>query len=382
MTYSQVFKSHYSRVVRERVLKAAIFSIIIGLGVAAVIAFVTIFTEFNGLWTAIGAGLGVAAILTPILYFALFRPSQKSVAESLDRLGFDERIITMLELEDDCSIIAELQRNDAVSTVTAAAENNGGKIPVKRSSIAEKLSKLGLNRTVLIIAGVVLVVAIVSLVLTSLPTKKVKEIFVGANTYTVTYNSGDRGYISTESDGYAYNADIARAGKFSLQIEEGKSGERIVVTAYDKPDDSYMFVGWSDDYYDPLNPASRCDDKVLFGFAVSAQYIRLDSAVDDPADDINSNSGENPGMSNNNAPPSDDADGNGKSHGEPDEIGPPSNGASASDSVMHSEIIDGQTDYQENFQEYYDEAMRRLSEGKDIPESLRKLIAAYFEALK
>lgn len=370
MTYQQIYKSHYARVVRDNVLKSAIFGLLAGLAVAAVIAFITIFTEFNGLWTAIGSGLGVAAVTAVVLYFTLFRPTDKSVAEQLDRLGFDERIITMLELNGNDSVMAELQRKNAVATVTAVAEKNGGKVPVRSATVMQKLAALGLNTTMLIIAGVVVAFAVVSLVFTGLPTKTVKEMFVGTPTYTVTYNAGEHGYILTES------GDIARDGKYTIRVNEGKLGETIVIVA----NDGFMFAGWSDGYYDEYNASARTD-KVMTGFTATAQYKALDVVEDDPEESLNSADGENPGAGNGNAPMK-EGEGSQNNPGQIDPMAPPGTGAGASDTPMYSEIMDGNTDYQEFYDQFYNDAMQRLAEGHNIPDSLRKMIAAYFAALK
>ena len=367
MTYQQVYKAQHARVVRERVLKSAIFGGLAGLGVAAVIAFVTIFVSFNGLWTAIGAGLGVAAITTLVLYFAMFRPTEKSVAQSIDKQGFDERAITMLELKDESSVMAEMQRNNAVEVITAAAENNGGKLQSgKAVPVSQKLRELGLSKKMLIISGVIVVIAIISLVLTALPTERVKEIFLGTNSYGVSYNAGEHGYIVSESGGYRYNSELARKGKFTAQVDEGKYSERIVVSAYDDPEDSYMFAGWSDDYYDEFNGASR-SDKVNMGINATARYEHIESVEDDLGEDDIPAFGSVPPSPNGKPQPGDNGFGG---------------GAGAGSAELNGEVVDGQTEYHEYYDDWYQEAMNRLAEGKDLPESLRKMLAAYFEALK
>lgn len=383
MTYSQVYKSHYSRMVRDRLIKSAIYSLFIGLAAAAIVAFVTIFTEFNGLWTAIGCGLGVAAIMTPVLYFAWFHPTEKSVAESLDRLGFDERIITMLELEGDNSVVAKLQRNDAIATVTAAAEKNGGKVASPAMPFYKKIgSLLGLNARLIIAASVIVAVSVVTLVITGLPHSRVEEIFLGTNSYSISYNAGEHGYLVKESGDYKFDFELARVGKFTADVNENTMSERIVVCAYNNIDAPFMFVGWSDDYVDEYNAASR-SDKALMNLAVTAKYAELDVVEDLPLDGLGK-PGDGPNDGNNDAPPqnNDDLENTGKGGNNPPQISPPGNGASASETVLNSEVVDGQTNYQESFEQNYEEAMQRLSEGQEIPESLRKVISAYFEALR
>lgn len=383
MTYSQVYKSHYSRMVRDRLIKSAVFSLFIGLAAAAIVAFVTIFTEFNGLWTAIGCGLGVAAVMIPVLYFAWLRPTEKSVAQSLDRLGFDERIITMLELEGDNSVVAELQRNDAVATVTAAAEKNGGKIAAPAMSITKKItSLLGLNTRLLIAAGTIFSVAVVSLVITGLPHDRVEEIFIGTNSYSISYGAGEHGYLVKESGNYKFDSELARTGKLVADVNENTMSERVVVCASDSIEAPYMFVGWSDDYADEYNAAAR-SDKALMNLIVTAQYEALDVPEDLP---LHMKGGPQPdpqpGDENPDGPPpppddEDDSEENSGPSG--DGIG---GGAGASETTPNSEVVDGKTDYQENFQQNAEEALQRLSEGQEVPEALQKVIAVYFEALK
>lgn len=381
MTYQQVYKAQHARLVKQNVLKAAFFSLLAGISVAAVIAFVTIFVEFNGLWTAIGAGLGVAAVLTPSLYFAFFRPNEKSVAQSLDRLGFEERAVTMLELEGDSTVMANLQRSDTVSTITAAAENNGGKVPVKSMPFITKLATLGLSVKMLVASGVVVVVAATALTFTAMPTQQVKQMFLGKNSYNVIYTTDSaQGVFYGEKDGFT-----KAKSRVTSEVTEGEYSERLVVSSNIDPEGAYMFAGWSDDYYDEFNPASR-SDKVNMGINASAKYEKMDVIEDDPNERLGSSDGENPvdqggrqvvmpGMD------GDDDDQNRDGSGPPNP-GAQGDGASSSDASQNSEVIDGAHDYQETFESDFNAAMERLAEGKDIPESLRKMISAYFESLK
>lgn len=59
------------------------------------------------------ARVAAIAAFVPIFYYKKFRPTTKDVARRIDRLGLEERIITMTELEKDESYIAMRQREDA-----------------------------------------------------------------------------------------------------------------------------------------------------------------------------------------------------------------------------------------------------------------------------
>ena len=124
MSNTQVFEKYYTRLSRAGMLKALVYGLIAGFSVMFVIAFATWFTDFNGLWVALGAGVFAALLCAVILYLKLFRPTTQSIARQLDKLGLEERLITMLELENDQSYIAMRQREDARAKLSAINEKD------------------------------------------------------------------------------------------------------------------------------------------------------------------------------------------------------------------------------------------------------------------
>ena len=389
MTYQQVYKAHYMRVVREKLLSAFIISLLAGLTLSAVVAIVTTFTEFYGLWTALGVLVGVTAVLTPILYFVKFRPDEKTVAQNIDRLGFDERAITMLELKGESSEIAEIQRADATKVLTAAAEKAGGKVAGKTSAKA-KLQAVGLNTKTIIIASVIAVVAIASFIVSGLPKATVKDFFAPPPTFTVTVNAGDRGYL-IGGDG--------NENKLSFDVEQGKGTPTVVVVpnsgrfTQTKTENGqkveevveyrYYFAGWDDGWTDELSPASRYDGNVQGGYTVNAVYGEVQKVEEDSKDVGGGSGGNGPSGNGDFAPP---PDGDGESppnEGESPETGPgsPSGGSSGGETAPNGEVINNQTDYREIYQSYYDAAMEMLANGQEIPDALRKFIATYFGIL-
>ena len=372
MTYRQIYNSSYSKIVRESVLKSVIFGFMIGLAAATVVALATMFIEFNGIWIALGACAGVTVICALVFYFVKFRPNEKIVAEKLDRMGFDERFITMLELDGDESCIARLQRADTVAAITSAVQRNGGKIS-GRSNVADKLADVGLTTRNMIIAAIVVVVAVVSLTFTSLPTSRVKEIFTGIPSYAVEYGAGNNGFIVSEANGYQINENSFKG--YSVTVKEGDSAGKIVVTA----NDGYVFAGWDNGDLDP----SRNDANIKGGHNLKANYEEMEEPEDEMFNSDSDGDGDgngDPGQKNPNAPPNGEADDPGNS-GDSDFSPPSGDGSSAGDSDMNNTIIDGETDYKEHIQEYYELAMQMLAEGKEIPPTLRKLIESYFGSL-
>ena len=113
MDAKKIFEKYYSRLALEGFLKALILGLIFGFAAEFIVAFATWMASYNGLWISIAAGVAVAAGMTALFYFKKFRPTAKQIAKRVDRLGLEERLITMTELEGDDSYIALRQREDA-----------------------------------------------------------------------------------------------------------------------------------------------------------------------------------------------------------------------------------------------------------------------------
>jgi len=113
MNLKQHFKEQESKLRLEALLKSALSGIVIGGSVGFIAALVGWFTDIPGLLLGILATVGVSLIATPLFYLIKYKPSTKDQARRLDRMGLDERLITMVELEGDDSYMAEVQRQDA-----------------------------------------------------------------------------------------------------------------------------------------------------------------------------------------------------------------------------------------------------------------------------
>ena len=64
--------------------------------------------------TVVAIAVSVTAVTTLLLVLTVYRPTDKRVAHRLDSLGLEERILTMLELQNETTPIAQLQRRDAL----------------------------------------------------------------------------------------------------------------------------------------------------------------------------------------------------------------------------------------------------------------------------
>ena len=113
MSDRKIFDKHHSRLVWESVIKSLLCGLSVGFAVMFGVGLGTWIAGVNGLWFALAAWAVVGAGATLLFYFKRFKPTAKNDAARIDRLGLEERMITMLELEGDDSYIAQRQRADA-----------------------------------------------------------------------------------------------------------------------------------------------------------------------------------------------------------------------------------------------------------------------------
>lgn len=116
---NEVMQKYYSRMAKEGVLNAFICSLGVGFGALLISTFVFWLTGFVYPWIGFIAMGVVTAAAMPLFYYNKFRPSKKMIAQRVDELGLKERLLTMVELENNDSYIAQRQREDARLAIEA-----------------------------------------------------------------------------------------------------------------------------------------------------------------------------------------------------------------------------------------------------------------------
>ena len=140
--YDKILKKHYNRAALEGWLKSALTGLAWGFGAAAVLSLLFYFLRVDLIWVCAVAGVAVAAIVTVIAYFVKNKPTLKSVAAKVDRAGLKERMITMIEYENDNSFMAEMQRKDAAKELEKM-KNLRLKIKVRLASVLGRVFAFG-----------------------------------------------------------------------------------------------------------------------------------------------------------------------------------------------------------------------------------------------
>ena len=324
----------YDSVLRlEAIIRSLLFGAVFGGGVGFVLATVFWFLSANGILASALAFVIVTAVLTFVFYKTVFSPTVKRNAKRLDRYGLDERLITMVELEGDDSYIAEVQRRDAV----------------------ESLSKLDKKQVKIKIATVITVLVAVFC-----------SLFAGALTTEVLSTAG---IIPSGKDVWLMIFPPEPPEEFHVKYTAGKGGyiigdaEQLVIDGGDSEpvlavaEEGYMFLAWSDAKYTP----SRTDKEVKKDLTVSAIFISVkdDEDAGDDEDEPDDVPGEGQGMPDPNKP---------------------GNGGAKYEEI--NQVIDGDTYYRDVYEHYYEDLLTALAEREDITDEMRDIIEAYFNIIK
>ena len=343
MDVKELFDKYYSRLAREGMLKALFCGLIVGFAVNFAVAFTAWYYGWNGLWWALGAWVVVTAATTPIFYTKKFKPSAKEVAERLDRLGLEERMITMTEFIGEESYIMQKQREDAQVTM---------------NKIEPKRIRFRIPKVILILLPIAFVLGSGMTTVSGLveggiikPGKEVfEEILPEPDVDYVTIT-----YVVAEGEGLIEGDDIQI-------IEKGGSTVEIIAVA----DDGYAFVEWSDGIKDP----NRSEFAVEEDLILEATFAPIGEGEGE---------GEGEGGGEGQAGQGDEP---GKSDKPSEEEGEPNNGANGA-YEENNMIKDGNTYYRDLLESggYYEEAMKWLESAEDLPPELREFIQTYFEVI-
>lgn len=321
-----IFKKYKNRLVFEGVLKSLLWGAVIGFAVNLIFVAILFITAVDLIWvSAVTCAVIVAATML-ILYFKKYRPTAQKIAERVDLLGLEERLITMVELENDDSYIAMRQREDAKAALSRV-QGKGLKISLHGRNIA--------------LAAIVTVVSLAATAYTSMSLAGGAPSFgdmidsgAGQVEYVeISYDAGDGGFVT---------------GEIYQMLTAGEDASEVMAVA----EDGYMFDKWSDGVTTP----ARKDTEVFMSMQVTAEFTE----IPEPNDQV---------------PPDDDID-MGQMEGDSSEM--PGNIGVAGKYEEYNQVIDGNTYYRDVYQKYYDDALAILEAGGVVPDAMRQIIEAYF----
>ncbi len=375
-----VFQKYYARLCFAGILKSAVFGLTIGFACNAAAALVAWFVGYDNWMLLIAIGLGIALNAGCVAYFVRFRPTNAEIARRVDRLGMDERLVTMLELAGDESYIARRQREDAKRRV---------------AEVSQKLLKVRLSKVMSTLAIITLVACLGT---TSLVVFAAEDIIPGGdelikgddreNFVAITYIVEDGGEIIGETD---------------QLITPGGDGTPVTAVALD----GWMFVGWDDG----LETPDREDLAVTLDKEVIALFEQIgdqegegqgdekepgeggggkegDEAQDLPKESAGQKAEESQQPGQGDGQGDQDGDGEGKSDGnsgsgdqQGDGDGKGKGEGAGGRWEEYNQFLDGNTFYQDKIELYKEIAMEYITSGEEIPDEIREFIEKYYEGL-
>ncbi len=345
MESNQYFSNQKSKLILDALVKSLLSGLVIGFGTNFIAAIVTWFLPSGfSLLISLGTLALVTAIATVIFYFKAFYPTVIKSARRLDRLGLEERLITMVEYEKDDSYIAEVQRQDAKQALEQV-ENRSIRIRIRKLIWIPLIiaGVMGASMTtVTTLADVGIIGGGDDFIESILPEER--EVF-----YAVTYDVEEGGSIDGEAD------QLVLAGQ-----------DATAVTAV--PDEGFVFLEWSDGYTKPY----RSDKAIVKDLEIFAVF---EPTGEGESDGEGEGEGDGDGSQDGEA-------GQGSSGGESEEGEEGNNkGDSAGGKYDDwNQIIDGETYYRDKLQdpEYSENLASYLENNRDklSPEEI-KIIEHY-----
>lgn len=327
--YNEILKKYRKSLAKEGFIKSLIWGCIIGFSAMTVLAVSFYCFGVSAVWLAPVIGAALVITGTAVLYFAKYRPTLHQVAERTDMLGLKERVITMVETEGDASYMAVRQREDTVVQLQKFSNRKlKWQIMIVPLIIACLLALLGVSGTA------------VAAMRVNGTVPGIDELLPDSSDETslveVMYMEEGGGHIE---------------GELVQIVSEGGDCTEVVAVA----DDGYVFDIWSDGVTTP----ERTDKNVVQSMTVVALFVELgdDTPGEEMQDDLNIDM---------------DFD--------LDEQMPVSGAGGKYEE--HNQVIDGETYYRDVYREYYEQAMRILSEGGVVPEYIRIIIQNYFNAIQ
>ncbi len=411
---SEVFKKYYKKIWRESILKALLCGLTIGFSLMFVCIAASWLAGFKaGIYIGLGLFVAATAIATPLFYMFRFRPTTKKIAQRIDTLGLEERILTMAELENDDSFIAMKQREDAMKAM---------------KSVSSEMLKIAVSVPLIAALAISATLGTGMTVAAAVAPDGGKHFVDGLkekHTYEITYTVEGKGWVIdfTKKENAALIAAMKeRARQREIDKANGKEVTEdetlpdtfrtrlgIVYTAIDEtaqatmvldganyedttytfevtegdefgvklmalPQKGYVFVGWSDGVTSPY----REDMEVTATKTVTATFEKVTDWVnggkDDGQDQGEEAGDEDSGNSSNNSA----GDGS-NGTGIPDTGNSGGEGAKASPA---NQIINGETYYGDVFEDAYREMLERMKNNNSLSEAEKKAISDYLDSIR
>ncbi len=354
------FQKYYPKLCLEGIVKSALFGLVVGLGVDFIIAIISWSVGYKNLWLPIGVGIAVAVLMGMISYFSYYKPDVNALARRVDGLGLEERAITMLELKNDNSCIAALQRKD---TMYSMEKLSASKLKIRPSKIIVML--VVVFSLFSVSATTMLGLAANNIIPSGTEILPPEEPIYYEISYVVYKDEG--GEIIGETDQLLFPGEYAS-------------------TVVAVPFDGYVFSNWN--WLSTESDPTRQDmDKAITpSCTVTAVFVSIEDGEGEEGEGDPGEPPEEEGDSDENAPNDDQNDQNqgDNSAGEsPDDDGDSNAEGTEGGGRWDDQntIIDGTQYYYDTVETYKELAMQFIESNQEIPEYIKKFLETYYDGL-
>ena len=336
MNIKNDFKNLYNAYIKNAIKRSLFYSLIISFTALFITSLVFWIVNVKQFWIAF-IGFGVLEIILFTVLFLIFKPSDIEFARELDSLGLKQRVITMYEYQNDDSLIARIQRENAIEHV---------------NKVDTKLLKF--------VAPMVLLIIMISSIVLGLSASTVSVL--SATGIIKSGRDTINDLIPTSTQTYNVNYSFKRGGtidgELNQVVKEGEDASAVIA----KSEHGYIFISWSDGVRDPY----RHDVNVSKDLELFASFVTIDEYMEMMKDPGEPEVPEEPASGAIPIP----------KPGEGDDEAPQRYDD-------NSQIIDGETYYGESvYDAYFQDMLDQLAQDSEMSSDTKKIINDYFDTIE
>lgn len=336
MNIKQDFKSLYNAYLKNAIKKSLFYSLIISFTALFITSLIFWIVNVKEFWIAF-VGFAVLEIILFVVFFLILKPNEVKFAKELDSLGLKQRVITMYEYQDDNSLMATIQRQNAIEHV---------------KKVDKKLLRF--------VAPVLILVFLISSIVLGISASTVSVLSA-----TGVIKSGKEtinNLIPATVQNYNVNYSAKKGGRIEGElnqvVKEGEDASSVIAIS----DHGYIFISWSDGVRDPY----RKDINVSKNLDLFASFVTIDEYLEMLKDPGEPEVPEEPASG---------------------AIPIPQDGEGEDDAPQryddNSKIIDGETYYGEGvFDAYFEDMLDLLSQDTEMSSDTKKIINDYFDTIE
>lgn len=363
MNMKKNFNELYKEYLKSIIFKSLVFATLFSCTVLAIMSFAFWYNDVKQYWIALIVFAVLELVLFSVMFFIL-RPTEKKFAKKLDSLGLKERVVTMYQYQNDDSLMARIQRGNAVEYI---------------NKINKKLVRLATPVFIVVLFAIAIISGATTTTMAALASndyipggpqtfKRLEEVFGDKVEYEVTFDVIGDGFI---------DGDIIQI------VYEGEDCTAVVAI----PEDGWMFAGWhyTNDkmilqsqklfgWGDDDTDAYHVETKVTKNLTVYAEFVEI---PDYNGDDQNGNN--KPGKPGESPLPQKPGEEKPKPSQQPGD----GDGASAGRDEANNQVFDGNTFYGGSvYENAYNDAMNSMQQNGEMSDGQKDAVSDYFTTIE